>query len=270
MAIKDLLVHLDQSERSKVRLDIAIELAQRHNARLVGLFAQKGKPESSGLVSKWPNAEYVSAENSCRVMFNEAIAGRVRAEWSDLNRGSDAAIVTGVTEFARYADLVILGQSNHRSDDYVPSELIEQVVINSGTPALVIPYVGEFTSAFKRPLIAWNNSREAVHAIRDALPLLQNSDEAVIVSLDTRIDEANSSCSAIAEHLSLHGVKSTTDTLQIVDIGTMDALLNRVSDCESDLLVMGGHGHIGFPFFTQGAGTRHILKTMTVPVVMSN
>ena len=33
---------------------------------------------------------------------------------------------------------------------------------------------------------------------------------------------------------------------------------------------MGAHGHIGFPFVSRGAGTRYILRHMTVPVVLAN
>jgi nucleotide-binding universal stress UspA family protein len=50
----------------------------------------------------------------------------------------------------------------------------------------------------------------------------------------------------------------------------MDMLLNRVTDRGADLLVMGAHGHIGFPFVSRGAGTRYILRHMTVPVVLAN
>jgi nucleotide-binding universal stress UspA family protein len=54
------------------------------------------------------------------------------------------------------------------------------------------------------------------------------------------------------------------------DIGIMDTLLNNAADLGSDLLVMGAHGHIGLPFVSRGAGTRYILRHMTVPVLMSN
>ena len=50
----------------------------------------------------------------------------------------------------------------------------------------------------------------------------------------------------------------------------MDMLLNRASDRSADLLVMGAHGSIGFPFESRGAGTRYILRHMTVPVLMSS
>ena len=46
-----------------------------------------------------------------------------------------------------------------------------------------------------------------------------------------------------------------------------------VSGCAglgADLLVMGAHGQISCPFVSRGAGTRYILRHMTVPVLLSN
>jgi nucleotide-binding universal stress UspA family protein len=56
----------------------------------------------------------------------------------------------------------------------------------------------------------------------------------------------------------------------VEDVGIMDMLLNRVTDRGADLLVMGAHGQIGFPFVSRGAGTRHVLRCMTVPVLLSS
>lgn len=50
----------------------------------------------------------------------------------------------------------------------------------------------------------------------------------------------------------------------------MDILLSRVADHAIDLLVMGAHGHYGFPYLHRGGSTRHILRHMTVPVLMSH
>ena len=75
---------------------------------------------------------------------------------------------------------------------------------------------------------------------------------------------------ALSRHLACHGIKSNTDILMINDIGIMDMLLNRITDRDADLLVMGAHGQIGFPYVSRGAGTRHILRHMTVPVLMSH
>ena len=56
----------------------------------------------------------------------------------------------------------------------------------------------------------------------------------------------------------------------IEDVGIMDMLLNNACDQGSDLLVMGANSHMGFPFLSRGAGTRHILRTMVLPVLMSS
>ena len=140
----------------------------------------------------------------------------------------------------------------------------------SGRPVLLMPYAGSFKADFQRPLIAWNKSREAAHAVNDALPVIEGCQEVTVVSLDTRREEAKIACAEVARHLACHGIKTKTEVLVVEDIGVMDMLLNQVADRAADLLVMGAHGQIGFPFVSRGAGTRYILRHMTVPVLMSN
>ena len=40
MALKNLMVHLSQSARTPARVEAAVALARKYNARLVGVFAQ--------------------------------------------------------------------------------------------------------------------------------------------------------------------------------------------------------------------------------------
>jgi nucleotide-binding universal stress UspA family protein len=270
MSFKDLLVHLDRSARTPARLAMAIAVAQRHQARLIGLFGQRAAPHMVGVVASWPSQEYVQAAAASKAEFMQACAGIASAEWRDVNRGGDAALLSQITAAARYTDLIVLGQHDDSIDDRVPAELPEEVVTNAGRPVLMVPYVGAFEPVFKRPLIAWNASREAAHALNDALPLIEGCDEAVVLSLDTRHQEATANCAAVVAHLACHGIAATSEVLVVQDIGIMDMLLSRVSDHGADLLVMGAHSQIGFPFLSRGAGTRHILRSMTVPVLMAN
>jgi nucleotide-binding universal stress UspA family protein len=270
MALKNLMVHLDGSERTAARLEMAVAIAQSHQARLVGVFGQRAAAEQVGVVAHWPPAEYAQAAAASAAAFRQASGGLAQAEWLDINRGSDSALLHHITAVARYADLTVLGQYDGNTAGKVPPDLPEELVVNSGRPLLVVPYVGRYAPIFERPLIAWNNSREAAHALNDALPLIAGCGEAVVLSLDTRYEEAQASCAAVARHLACHGIKAKTEILMVEDIGIMDMLLNRVVDCGADLLVMGAHGQIGFPFVSRGAGTRHILRSMTVPVLMSN
>ena len=269
MSLKNLMVHLDSGKRTQVRLALAVSIAQQHQARLLGVFAQRAEPERVGIVATWPSEAYAAAAKASKTQFEQAAAGLAQAEWHDVNRGSDAELLRHITDIGRYVDLILLGQHDETAKAYVPSELPEEVVLNSGRPVLFIPYAGDFPPHFERPLIAWNNSREAAHAANDALPLIENCQEVTVVSLDTQHDVAVAACTALSRHLACHGIKSKTDILMVNDIGIMDMLLNRLTDRDADLLVMGAHGQIGFPFVNRGSGTKHILRHMTVPVLMS-
>jgi nucleotide-binding universal stress UspA family protein len=270
MALKNLMVHLDAGERTAARLGMAVAIARSHQARLVGVFGQRAEAEQVGVVPHWPPASYAAAAAASEGAFRQATQGLAQAEWIDVNRGRDVELLFRITELARFGDLMVLGQHEDRHDARVPAELPEEVVLGSGRPALLVPYVGRYPARFERPLIAWNNSREAAHALNDALPLIEGCKEAIVLSLDTRYKEAEQSCGAVARQLACHGIKAATEVLMVEDVGIMDMLLNRVTDQGADLLVMGAHGQIGFPFVSRGAGTRHILRNMTVPVLMSN
>jgi len=270
MSLKNLMVHLDQCERTAERVELAVSLARQHQARLVGVFGQRAQAQQVGVVSTWPSQEYVEAREASKAAFEKATAGLPRAEWRDINRGSDAEVLRHVIDLARHADLVVLGQHDERMKACVPEELAIEVILGSGRPVLVMPYVGTFTEVGKRPLIAWNDAREAAHALNDALPLIEGCDEARVLSFAARREEGEASCAEVARHLATHGITAKTEVMLVQDFDIMDMLLNRVTDRGSDLLVMGAHGQIGFPFVSRGAGTRHILRHMTVPVLMSN
>lgn len=270
MSLKNLMVHLDQGERTAARLDLAVGLARRHQARLVGVFGQRAEPQRVGVVASWPSAAYSEARDASKAAFEAATAGLPQAEWRDINRGSDPEVLRHVIDLARHADLVVLGQHDERVKAHVPAEMVLEVILDSGRPVLVLPYAGSFSEVGRSPLIAWNDTREAAHALNDALPLMQGCDEAMVLSFSAHREEAESSCAEVARHLATHGIPAKTEVLLVQDFGIMDMLLNRVTDRGSDLLVMGAHDRIGFPFVSRGAGTRYILEHMTVPVLMSN
>jgi len=270
MPLKNLMVHLDQGPRTLARPELAVSLARQHGARVLGVFGQLAEAQNVGVVASWPSQAYVEAREASRATFEKATAGLPNADWHDINRGSAAEVVNHVVRLARHADMVILGQHDDRAKTPVPEELVTEVLMESGRPVLVVPYVGSFPEVGRHPLIAWNDAREAAHALNDALPLIAGCDEAMVLSFASRRDEGDSTCAEVARHLASHGIKSKAEVMLVQDFGIMDMLLNRVTDRGADLLVMGAHGHIGFPFVSRGAGTRYILKHMTVPVLMAN
>lgn len=270
MSLKNLLVHLDHGARCAVRLDLAVALARRHGARLTGLFAEIGKAHAVGVVATWPGDAYKEAAAASRAAFAAATEGLSGAEWRDANRGAGQEVVHAVIEEAHHYDLVVLGQDAGDGPSPVPHGLAEQVVLNAGRPGLVIPYVGAVDSVGRRPLIAWNHSRESARALNDALPLIAGCEEATVVVFVPHPDAGRVAARDCVRHLEAHGIAATVDCLAAEGLGVMDLLLNRAADTGADLLVMGAHGHIGFPYLLRSGGTRHILAHMTLPVLMSH
>ena len=267
--LKNVMVHLDGSARSETRLKIAVDLAKASNARLVGVFSQRALAKQVGPNSNWPPESYAQAAQASKKAFEAATVG-LTSKWEDINRGGDSAILALVSEKARYFDLVIMGQHDRDAEEFSVPDLVDEVLATSGRPVLIIPYVGEFTVPFKHPLIAWNSSRESAHALNDSFSSIKGCDEAVILSFDSTIPKADESCREVAAQLSSHGIFSRSEVMVIEDFGVMDMLLNNACDQGSDLLIMGAHSQSGFRFLSRGAGTRHILRTMVLPVLMSS
>ena len=71
------------------------------------------------------------------------------------------------------------------------------------------------------------------------------------------------------------GHRAGADTVRRIiraapDLDVGDALLSALSDNECDMLVMGGYGHSRIRELALGGATRQILRSMTVPVLMSH
>ncbi|MGQ9369530.1 universal stress protein [Azospirillum sp. ST 5-10] len=270
MSLRNILVHLDGGGRAAVRLALAVDLARRHDGRVTGLFGRCAAPQSVGVVAHWPSDAYKEAAEASRAAFAAATRGVAEAEWRDANRGSPQEVTHALIEAAHHFDLVLMGQDGGEDGGAAPPGLAEQVLLHAGRPGLILPYAGPVESVGRRPLIAWNHSRESARALNDALPLIVGCGRATVLSVAAHPDEERAAARDCRRHLEAHGIAADVDVLVAEGIGVMDMMLNRAADMDADLLVMGAHGHIGFPFLHRGGGTRHILAHMTLPVLMSH
>lgn len=270
MALADILVHLDASTASIKRLDLAINLAKEHRARLTGLFVitrQYYQPQNG---SAEATAEMV------RESFAERVAkSGIEAEWLC----SDWSIVgVGITEIlshhAHYTDLLVVGQCSEETERAgIPHELPERLVLAAGRPVMIVPYSGVFETVGKKVLVAWKAGRESTRAVNDAMPFLKLAsrvDVLAINSSESYGDDAQSLCAWICEHLNRHGVTASADNILVPGRTVGDALLNRACEEGYDLLVMGAYAHSPQGRMVLGTVAKQLLKQMTVPVIMSH
>jgi nucleotide-binding universal stress UspA family protein len=74
----------------------------------------------------------------------------------------------------------------------------------------------------------------------------------------------------IAHHLARHGAKVELKSIVTAQTDVANTILSHAADTSADLLVMGGYGHSRLREFILGGVTREILRSMTVPTLMSH
>ena len=248
MNIGTILVHLDHMERCVARVELSARLARAHGGHLVGLvptgLLDGTAPMDADLMR---SSEFIAASADGLRLRAEATAHVFR----DLVRGPgplsyDVRLVDGepvdaTIRHAHASDLLIVGQVDHARIDHdktavVARDLPEQLVLHSGRPVLIIPCAGHFEEVGRNVLVAWDGTREAAMALRDALPLLAESARVTLVSLRKEGSEDGELC--ISE--------------------TLAWLWRHGFDAKSER------------YETLGGVTREILARMTVPVLMSH
>ncbi len=274
MAYKHILVHLDSSPHVEARLDAAVALAKQQGGFLRGLFAQPDRNATS-VIARRSSDHLAHASARSEELFRDKLQGTgLASAWHGLGHGEYNHVIRETIIWSRFADLTILGQYDREAGDgTAPEEMNEQVVLNSGRPVLVLPYAGQFPVIGQRVAVAWNAEREAARAVADSLPILQSATEVTVITVLTQGAAAGGTDTpriGLLDHLALHGIKADQTHFTVSDIGAMDALLARTMDAGADLLVMGAHGHYGFPYLHRGSGTRHVLRTCPVPLLLSH
>ena len=286
MKLRDLLVVLDGSARSEVVLGVALTLAERNDAHVTGFcplevlmpanlaFALGGYPALTSLQSA---ANQIEDEALAKAAVIEA---HFRAELARHELTGDWQIGRGtvneaVARRARTTDLVVLGQAD--PEHPLPATarfLVEDVLMESGRPLLLVPFAGRFDTIGSNVLLGWNATREAARAAHDALMLIEPSANVTVLTVvrgKPGVEPQEVPAADIADHLARHGLKvSAARTATDGSIGDGDALLSYASDLGADLLVVGGYGHSRARELVLGGVSRGLLQHMTVPLLISH
>jgi nucleotide-binding universal stress UspA family protein len=276
MAYKDILVYAGGSTAAATRLEVAASIARAHEAHLTALHVRALPYVPADLtgsvptmVIEWQEDWSQEQATQAKKVVDEAIRRTGQnIEWR-LVRGDTGAVSL---LHSRYVDLVVISQSAMEAKDVTQADdLPELVVMGAGRPALIVPQYGKFPVVGDRMMIAWNRTRESARAVHDALPLLVRAKAVMIMEVNPKTGDTPHIAGAdIATHLARHGVKAEVSSTVADDIEVGDAILSRIADLGADLLVMGAYGHSRLREYAFGGATLHVLRHMTVPVLMSH
>jgi nucleotide-binding universal stress UspA family protein len=279
MSYKTILVHVDHSKHAADRIKIAAKIAIDENAHLIGaamsgisrfIYQDNAFGIAGSIVSDQIDTLYESA-NQALAEF-DSIAKSIGV-LSYEKRLVDDEPEGGLALQARYCDLVVISQTD-LDDSYarLVVDLPEYVMLNCARPVLMIPYAGKFERLGTNPLVAWDGSMEATRAITNAIPLLKRAKHVTVAVFNpsSHYDSHGEQPGAdVALYLARHGIEiEVLQQVSTLDVG--NSLLSLAADMASDLIVMGGYGHTRFRELLLGGVTKTMLKTMTVPVLMSH
>jgi nucleotide-binding universal stress UspA family protein len=186
----------------------------------------------------------------------------------------DGPAAAAVPQYARYADLCILGQNEPEGPASVNYTFSEQLLFVTGRPVLFVPanYLREILG--RHIVVAWNSSRPAARSRNDAIPLIERADRTTIVMINPSgfIDSHEGPPGEqLAEHLARHG--ATVDSVRIENVAhgaIADHLQAEALALGADMIVGGAFRHPRLWEKMLGGVTRDLMARMTLPVFMSH
>jgi nucleotide-binding universal stress UspA family protein len=265
MPIKEILVHLDNSDRCRIRLEVAISLVLKHQAHLTGIYATPPPYYAVNWVDS--PAEEVAVETRFREMTT---AAGIAADWICTDApGLIASVSERLILQAYYADLVIVGQTDPTAANVrTLGDIPEQLALGAGRPVLVIPRFGALETLGQRIMLAWRGGRASSRALNDALPFLQQARQ-VRLAMVNPDEQFEQQAHKLTGYLDLHGTRASVDRLFADNIRAGDVLLNQACDLGIDLMVLGVVANRRLGKTGLGPVGKHILEHMTIPVLMS-
>jgi len=274
MALRTILVHLANDPDHRVRMEVAKSLARAHGAYLIALYITR--PGYS--------MQYLAGRGVSRVFLEEAKASAERhaeeleGEFTDYcerkNIPHEWIVADGehldlLAEHAHAADLVVVTRPSDRNlEDRVRLRLAEELVLNTGLPILVLPPGFKDDWVPRRVLIAWKPTREAVRAVRDALPLLEKAQEVIVGTVRPSSADAISTMQ-INHYLDRQGIESKTIDMEEQG-STGETILAMASAHGCDLVVAGAYGHSRLREVFVGGFTRTVMRHTEVPLLLSH
>ncbi|MDB5658136.1 MAG: universal stress protein [Cypionkella sp.] len=283
MAYKSLLTVVTDPATVTHTLAAAIALARREDAHLdvlcVGVDNSQVGYYYPGSVAVILQDEIERAEQDAATLadlvnthlINEGL--RWSSETAIAYLGAVSDLIAGR---ARYADLVILPKPYGKNASVYAETVLEAALFQGQTPVLVVPTAGLPVTLGNMTLgqeivVAWNQSSEALVAVRSALPLLCAAKHVTIAIIDppTRSFERSDPGGALAQLLARHGVHAEVTVLAKTLPRVTDVLNRLIRDKAADLLVMGAYGHSRFREAVLGGATRDMLELAEIPVLMA-
>lgn len=278
MGLKTILVCLTTPDHADTLMKVAVPLARKHNAHLIGLHTVEALLVYPGIAMHVPEPAF-AAFNSSQKEEAAAIKTRFTRHTENEDFTSEFRLIRAeavsagerMVESARAADLVIMAHEDKGADRYDQRHVQAQVIRESGRPVIIVPLEYDGPEIGNNILVGWSDTREAARAAHDMLGIAADAAEITVlrVGKDTKDTLKDSDAIDIAEMLSRHGLKPTLEQREPLGNDIAEVLDQVAFEKGADLVVTGAFGHSKAYDFVIGATTYALLRGSKRPVMFS-
>lgn len=273
MSFAAMMVHVDVGRDCQRRVELALALADRFRAALIGIAGLPLRPvlAAAGVVVYGEPTAHDC--NAVTARFDE-MGEKFRAQGRHLEQIEWRTALELPSELvsreARAADLVIVGP-RHADGNW--HDLVEPgvVLLRAGRPVLVVPD-GASSLPLRRVVVACKDTRECRRAVRDALPFLQQAGEALVVEFGEEASKPRdkTTLADVARYLERHRVTVADEIWRRARGPAATELFDLVRAEKADLIVAGGYGHSRLGEWMFGGVTHELLASSPVCCMLSH
>ncbi len=273
MSVAAIMVQVDVERDCEQRVQLALDLADRFQAALIGVAGLPLRPAfaTGGVViygEPTPHDYRMATARFEEMGKKFCIQGQhlKQVEWrTALELPSEL-----VAREARAADVILVGPT--RTGRNV-RDLVEPgaILLRAGRPVLVVPdVIGPLQ--LRRVVVACKDTRECRRAVRDALPFLRAAKEVLVVEIGEQDSksEDKKNLADIGSYLVRHGVIVADEIWRRARGPVATELLELVRAEKADLIVAGGYGHSRLGEWIFGGVTQELLASSPVCCMLSH
>jgi nucleotide-binding universal stress UspA family protein len=171
-----------------------------------------------------------------------------------------------VAAIARSFDLTMLV---YRPDSPDHALLAQDVLFGSGGPVVIFP-AEDVPSHLETVAIAWDGSRAAARAVRDAIPVLAQARTVRVLTCPQDKPIRTVSIDGVIALLAAHAIEADHMETDLGDQSIGIALQAAALAQDAGLMVMGAYGHSRMREFIMGGATTSALQSPRLPLLMSH
>ena len=276
MAIKDLLIDFTATPACRHALDLAIMMAEKHQAAVTGIHVMDVEVYE-GAARRFMSDEVLAVLQRSQ---EEALAA-VEVDFWDrigdrLNRGSVEWIVAEgrpdavLAKYLRYHDLLILGLARERATTSISKVHPDDIAMRGGKPVILVPESWRQRPLREHAVVAWDGSRAAARALSDAMQILETKRSLDVLTIGDPRRPLNEGRS-IVRHLERHKVAARRIYRPPAASGGVgEAIVTYCEEVDADFLVLGVQSHARLRDVVAGGMLPRILETASLPVMISN